>query len=306
VPQELLSDTLQIDRKVLEEMNNLSYVLDCVQHSLVIINKNSEIVHANKLFLNLLDAENLESVIGYNLENLIKCADSFESSLICDPTVPCLSKSIEDIISSCSNLMQEVKVEYRICVNSKIMDTLLVARPLNIKRHTYMVISLIDISDTKWKKALERIFFHDLLNSAGALKECLNLMDIENIGENGELLSISKKISDNLVDEITSHRQLLLAERNEYEPKITKFDCNEIIMDVSHKAKYSFLAEDKNLLTKYSESVLIHSDKTLVSRAIFNLVKNALEATKKNGTVELYCVTKDNNIEFIVKNGENF
>ena len=210
---------------------------------------------------------------------------------------------LENIISSCKSSKCEVKRECRIFIkDNKSLDFVLTAIPLNIKRHNFIILSLTDISETKWKEALERIFFHDILNSAGALKECLNLLDGKSIDENEELLSISKKISNNLIDEIISHKQFLMAERDEYIPNITTFDCNDILLDVSDKAKYSFLAGDKNLQIVKGEHMLISSDKTLLSRAIFNLVKNALEATPQNGTVELYCIAKENSIEFAVRN----
>ena len=49
-PEMLLSVKIKNERKVLDEMKELTYLIDDVQNIFVIINENEEIVHANKLF----------------------------------------------------------------------------------------------------------------------------------------------------------------------------------------------------------------------------------------------------------------
>jgi nitrogen-specific signal transduction histidine kinase len=297
----LFSDKIKADRNFLEEKKELIYLSNYVQHSLIILNNDDEILYANKTFLDLLEIESDESLIGTELEEVVNCIDLVKY----DPDFNKVEyyKNLDIILSACKISKSEVKKECTIYLKeNKSSEFLVIALPLIISHHNFIILSLIDISETKWKQTIERIFFHDILNSAGALRECLNLLDVEDIEGNEELLVVSKKISNNLIDEITSHKQFLMAERDEYVPDITEFDGYNILLDVYDKAKYSFLAEDKNLDIIKSEHINISSDRTLLSRAIFNLVKNALEATNKNGTVELFCIAKGNNIEFIVRN----
>lgn len=301
--EKLLHNRLKSDQNILGGVQELINLIDFVQHSLIILNEDMKIVHANKSFLNLLEVESLNSFIGFELDKVIKYVRPTKRDLASQSAENYQGHSFERIFAECKNSKCEVKEECRIYIkDKKSLDFLLIALPLKIKQHNFILLSLIDISEVKWKATLERIFFHDILNSAGALKECLNLLDGRDIEGNEELLSISKKISDNLIDEIISHKQFLMAERDEYVPNITTFDCNDIMLDVSNKAKYSFLAEDKNLHIVKSEHMIISSDRTLLSRVIFNLVKNALEATRKDGTVELYCIANGNSVEFMVRN----
>jgi len=248
-----------------------------------------------------LEVESDDSLIGIELRKVVNCIDPNKHDSGFNKIEN--YKSFDRILSECKISKNEVKKECTIYLKeNKTSDFLVIALPMIISHRNFIILSLIDISETKWKQTIERIFFHDILNSAGALRECLNLFDGKDIEGDEELLVVSKKISNNLIDEIVSHKQFLMAERDEYIPDITEFDCYNILLDVYDKAKYSFLAEDKNLDIIKSEHINISSDRTLLSRAIFNLVKNALEATNKNGTVELYCIAKGDNIEFIVRN----
>jgi signal transduction histidine kinase len=301
--EELIPDNLNTDITVLDKMKESIHFIDFVQHSLIILNKDGIIVHANKAFLDLAGTADTCVLIGHEFGDIIKSADSNKFNPTNNPDSTCQDQNFERIFSTCLNSKHEVKEECSIIINeNKIMDFLFIALPLNIKTRDFILLSMIDISEINWKATLERIFFHDILNSAGALKECLNLLNGKDIEGNNELLLISKKITDNLIDEIISHKQYLMAERNEYEPNITTFDCNEIMLDVYDKIRYSLLTGDKILQIIKSEHMEISSDKTLLSRVIFNLVKNALEATKTNGTVELYCLAKENKVEFMVRN----
>jgi signal transduction histidine kinase len=299
----ILSDEFQTDISLLEEIKESVHFINFVQHPLIILNEKGIILHANKAFLELLKAGNVKTLIGNEFAKVIRNYDSNIIDSTLNPADTFHGKEFGRIFSACLRLKQEIKEECKIVIrDNKILDFLLIALPLNIKTRNFIFLSLTDISENKWKASLDRIFFHDILNSAGALKECLNLISGGDIKDNEDLLLISKKITDNLIDEIISHKQFLMAERNEYVPDISTFDCNDIMLDICDKVRHSLLAEDKNLQINKSEHINISSDKILLSRVIFNLVKNALEATKKNGIVELYCCAKGNNVEFVIRN----
>jgi nitrogen-specific signal transduction histidine kinase len=304
VQKKISIDKIELERKALEENKGLLYLIDNVQHLSLIINEDEDIIHVNKSFIQFFDFNINDSMVKCKFSDVIKCVSLDEVRTNYKFNEISTNSIHNSIIAAFKNSKDEVKEICRVFIKGdKYFDSLITALPLNLKKHNLIMLSMADISDIKWKETLEKFFFHDILNSAGALRECLNLLDGTNIEEDIELLSISKKISKNLIDEIISHRQFLMAERNEYVPDITTFDCSEILNDVSDKAKYSFLADDKNLkVSKKSEKLIISTDKTLLSRVIFNLVKNALEASRRNETVELYCIADDNKIEFIIKN----
>lgn len=48
--------------------------------------------------------------------------------------------------------------------------------PLSVGQEIYYVVSLTDNSDVVRKRILERTFFHDIINTAGALKGIVGLL----------------------------------------------------------------------------------------------------------------------------------
>ncbi len=49
------------------------------------------------------------------------------------------------------------------------MDVRVVSTPIELGGERFTIMALTDISDEKRRQALERVFFHDLLNTAGAV-----------------------------------------------------------------------------------------------------------------------------------------
>ena len=74
------------------------------------------------------------------------------------------------------------------------------------------------------------------------------------------------------------------------------------MFDVVDKVKFSFLAENKSLEITGASKMKISTDRTILGRVVFNLIKNALEATKNGDSVEMSCILNDGNIEYRVKN----
>ena len=299
-----LSDKLKTERNALEENQELLNFIDGSNHLLLVLNEHDSIISANKAFAQLLGLKSIDSIIGTKLYKLINHYSLSNNKPEPADDTNSQDSIIKKLLTASKITKSEVKDNCRISINGNIfLDSILTARPLFIKKHNFTMLHIVDVSEKKWKETLEKLFIHDILNSAGALKECLNLLDLTDEKESAELLTISRTITANMIDEIISHNQFLLTEMNEYRPEITTFDCNEVLKDISGKAKYSLLTGDKSLqIFKKSDKIFISSDKTILSRVIFNLVKNALEATRKNGTVELYCTPKDDNIEFIIRN----
>ena len=79
------------------------------------------------------------------------------------------------------------------------------------------VYSILDIADEKRKEVLERIFLHDVMNTAGGLLGFSKLL----MGASEELLELYSKmiydLTDKMVDEINAQRQLIQAETNRLE-----------------------------------------------------------------------------------------
>jgi sensor histidine kinase regulating citrate/malate metabolism len=105
--------------------------------------------------------------------------------------------------------------------------------------------------------------------------------------------------SSQLIDEINCQRQLLAAENNELQVKMSKQDSLEFMDSVYRTFRNHEIAADKNIeIDKSSEDFEFISDATLIFRIVGNILKNSLEASKARQTVTLGCRKNENDFSF--------
>ena len=184
------------------------------------------------------------------------------------------------------------------------LDLRIWASPLIINNGEFTIVTIQDIQHEKWRAFLEKIFFHDILNTINALQLTLQLFTEykDKIKKKG-LIKRANRISKDLVEEILSQRLLVEAENNLYEIKLNSFNSIDILEDIVNLYAEHKLTEEKTLkIAPSSISIEIYSDKTLFSRILGNMTKNALEATPKDGTVTIGCEIIGEYIKYCVHN----
>lgn len=177
------------------------------------------------------------------------------------------------------------------------------ATPFTWRGEKYTIFSIADISGIKRKRMLERIFFHDILNTAGNLKGITELLQrVDDPDKQHELMGLMKRVSNELVEEINEQRQLSAAESGELNLSFSIINTIELLralvdqFETHNKHKYNLILE------KDSHDFSFSSDKTLLSRIIKNMIKNALEASNEGDTVSVKAKRLGQTIRFSVHN----
>jgi signal transduction histidine kinase len=167
------------------------------------------------------------------------------------------------------------------------------------------VCALRDISSEKRKHVLERVFYHDVLNTAGGIQGMVQFL-VENEGETGNDLEGTfetlASLSERLVHEIREHRQLLLAETGELRvyPGVVS---SEVILQEVHALLHNHeVARGRNLEIRVSQDIGFETDPDLLRRVLVNMAKNALEATPPGGTAKMVCEDLGEVVAFRVHN----
>ena len=80
---------------------------------------------------------------------------------------------------------------------------------------------------------LERLFFHDILNTAGGLSGLLEILPDLAQEEAAETSQEARFLAEQLIEEIQSQRDLLAAERGELPITPTVIDATEILHQIS-------------------------------------------------------------------------
>ena len=94
--------------------------------------------------------------------------------------------------------------------------------------------TLTDVSDTKRRRSMERIFFHDITNIAGSLKGYFDMLahDID-VDQLTEMLPALQDSLNQLMGEIQSQRSLTLAENGELQVEMTEQHSREVLESVA-------------------------------------------------------------------------
>ena len=179
------------------------------------------------------------------------------------------------------------------------------ATPIVIRGEPFTLFALQDISSEKRRDVLERIFFHDVLNTAGGIHGLASLLaEQENISSQAadEYKKWLVELSGNLVEEIHHQRKLLMAERGEYQPQIAPVTVRELLEDVLKLYRHHDKTPGRELVLAEVPDCTLQTDSPVLRRIVGNMVINALEATPMGGMVTIYATTSDSEVHINVHN----
>jgi signal transduction histidine kinase len=188
--------------------------------------------------------------------------------------------------------MAKTKEECRIkrIVNGKeaSLELEVTSTPFVIEGDYYTIFSVIDITDKKRRGLIEKIFFHDILNTAGSLGNIFELLNEVPQNEKEELLEIASSLSKQILDEITSQRLLLQAENASLVVNNLKINSIEFLEVVVKDLRFHEVAVGKGIdLDKMSDNLVFISDPVILRKILNNMVKNALEASESGERILL-------------------
>ncbi len=280
-------------------------ILDFVPSLIVILNKYRQIIFFNKSFYDFLKIENSKEILGKRPGETLECVNSFNNTGGCGTTKFCQTCGIMSAILMALN-NNNTATECRIkTASNDAVDLLIRANPIQIDGDNFIFYSLIEISNEKRRQQLERLFFHDVLNTAGGIKGVLDVINQSSEEEMRELMPLADQLTITLIEEIKSHRSLIQAESESLAVNIEKFYCADIVTDVIEVYRNHGVAENKNISVSFSENgIELFSDKFLVRRVLGNLLKNALEASKAFDTVRISYRNMNGGVEFGVNNSQ--
>ncbi len=304
----------------------LRELMDGMPNLCIVVNRQRQIVYVNKPFLDYLGLEDYRDLVGMRQGELlgcvhagdvlgkrpgeaIGCVHAGETPGGCGTTSFCQTcGAVNAILTSQQDTTLDVRECRLLCKASGRTQALTLrvwCSPFRVGEECFTMFSAVDISHEKRRRVLERIFFHDVLNTAGGLSgltEVLCGMDLlhEDIREIAGLLSMS---SEQLVDEIQAQRVLAAAEGDELEVEMEDVAVFPLIEQLAHQYRGHQVAQTKQIqVDENSDQVAVRTDMRLLRRVVINLLKNALEATPASGTVRLGCRACEGGVSCWIQN----
>jgi hypothetical protein len=283
-------------------------LLHLVPDMVMVLDGNRQIVHANRAVLSSVGAGSLDEVIGRRPGELWNCKHASETPGGCGTTAACEYCGAVNGILSCQAGQPAVE-ECRILTvegdQEEALDLRVWASPVEFGGEPCTFIAAVDIADEKRRIFLERVFLHDILNTATALRGFSRLLGADAVEEEdrGEFLGRIGTLSDRIVDEIEGHRQLMAAESGSLEVQRRRVHARQVVDDVCAAYNRPDLLNRRVLrVAADCADVAIDSDAVLLGRIVGNMTKNAIEASSPGDTVTIGCRAEGEELQFWVHN----
>ncbi len=303
-PERLAQDKILQQVNALNDSDIFADLLDATPDYLIVLNENRQIVFTNKAFRDLVDNIEPAKIYGLRLGEVLDCQHAFENKSGCGTSEFCRTcGAVNAILSSLRNKEDVQECQIIQSNRNEPLDLRVWAKPISFREKIYSIFTFADISHEKKRTALERIFFHDVLNSASGLKSSLNLL-METTDENKkEIQDLAMIIMDSLIEIIKAQRDLELAETGELDINLGICSPDKLISTTVNLYKHQEICHDKDInIIPNTQGVNFLSDSVLLQRILGNMLKNALEASEKGATVKIGYKLIESSIQFFVHN----
>jgi signal transduction histidine kinase len=300
--------TIDAQRAKIQALALCCELLDAVPTMAMVINRQRQILYANGALLDFLGAASVIDLAGLRPGEAVGCVNSRTTAGGCGTTEACracgafiaMLRSIDGERASgeCCIVRQDAG-------RYEALDLWVWAIPMTMAGERVTVVSFVDTASEKRREALERVFFHDVLNIAGALSGGIELL--EEKADNGEELTETLRdlefCADQLLGEIKGQRLLAAAESGHLQPAVETVRSRELMASLARSYVRHTAARGKTIaIDPGAETVAFSTDPVILGRVMGNLITNALEASTAGQTVTVSCRSVDSQVEFSVHN----
>ena len=269
----------------------------------MVLNSHRQVVYANQKVLHQLGRDFEALIQGKRPGELVDCVHASEMAGGCGTAEACTTCGAALAILSAQNGKSDER-ECRITqlASGDALDYRVMAAPIRIDGEAFTLFVLTDISGEKRRRVLERLFFHDVLNTAGGLRGFAEVaLDMFPDDESG-LIATIHRIADAIIDEIQAHKDLMAAENHDLVVCPEGVDVAAVVNEVAEAYRNHLVAEDKRIDVVSGKPVTLQTDRILLRRVLGNMLKNALEASKNGQVVRLGWEAHAREVEFWVQN----
>lgn len=305
-PERALAAELQNDIEQIQDLTLVAELTQLIPDAFVILNIQRQIIYANSTLVDLLDISSPKEILGMRPGEALNCINARKLEGGCGTSNGCkYCGAVKAILSSQDGPGQVKQEECRLTAGKEnhSFDFQIRAKTLSLLDRQFTLMMIQDISTEKRKTILERLFFHDILNTAGGIQGLVELMQDATEEEMSEYLSLAESSTETLVEEINAQKDILAAENGSLEPDPYQLNSLEILSSVLAVYKNHPMAEGKSIkISPTSVSTDFLGDPRLLTRVIGNMVKNGLEAEPRGQTITMGVEKGDKTIEFWVKN----
>ena len=272
----------------------------------MMLNSRRQLVMGNRRLLEFLNIVNEEVIYGRRPGELLGCIHAGVMEDGCGTSEFCSTcGAIRAILSALSGVEdeQECRITRSRGTLSESLDLRIHTVPTDLDGERFTAVFAHDISHEKRRNILERIFFHDVLNTAGAIRGFAEMLK-DGYGEMmEEFLDAVVSGSNRLIMEIQAQKDLVAAENSDLSCTPVPLETLSFLKNLpALYADRSSAIERLAVIDEDSENIPFICDPVLLGRIIGNMLKNAMEASSAGETVTLACKAVGEEVVFSVHN----
>jgi len=231
-----------------------------------------------------------DELLGLRLGEMMDCIRWREEPWGCGTTAFCRTCGVVRAVLNSQQReepdVQECRIMRDVSEVPSALDLRVWATPLSIGGEPFTVFAVQDITNEKRRAVLERLFFHDILNTAGGLQGILDIWPELEGPETGVARQMARDLVTELMEEIQSARDLAAAERGDLQVTFETVDAAALLSRLCSTHQHHAAALGKTIAPPVvSGPATIRSNRALLRRVLGNLVQNALEASSKGEVV---------------------
>lgn len=284
----------------------LDSVLSAVPSFIMMVDADRRIVYANRAMLDFLDAPS-EEVLGRSPGEALECLNALEGAG-CGFAPACeycgANRALQEAWRGLRTV-QECHIMRTSELDPPALSLRIWATPINLQGTSLVLIAAVDISDEERRQELERIFFHDILNTATIIDGTVKLLlTMEPDEDAAHVKSLLNQVAERLIDEIVRQRDFTALEARQLRPEAARIEVHAFLEGLVD----SYLSHDAAGVQDIRVDlamppVALTIDKALLGRVLGNLLKNAVEASDAGQPITLGCRQDgEGRVEFWVHN----
>jgi|SRR5450432_1180992 len=279
-------------------------ILDSCPYVTIVLNARRQIVFFNRALAALAGPFEESALFGRKFGDAMQC-DHAEGGG-CGTTEGCQTcgafLAVEEGLKGLA-ASKECRLIRKVGCTTESLEIQVSVSPIVAGGERFVACYVRDISGEKRKEALERIFIHDILNSATGVELLAGALKCMVEGDASSFAGQIRACATQMVEEINSQKQLLAAEKDELAVSIVPLTTGSVIREVVEGTRGSALAQGRALqVAADSHDVTIESDPSILRRVLRNMLLNALEASHPGETIEVGCRDRGDEVEFWVNN----
>ena len=282
----------------------LTASLNAIPGMVMILNTNRQIVAANQAMLRILQVAD-HDLLQKRPGEVVGCVRPKEGPDGCGTSRHCATcGAVTAILESRTQNIQVVR-ECRIVTEdgsgSGALDLRVAATPIEVEEEKFVVVAVEDISQPNRMAVLQRVFFHDVLNTAGCISGYADYLAAEH-GAVHEVSELLIHLSEQLIEEINAQRDLVSAEAGDLAVQADMLMTKQVLDDLQKQYLKSPVLGERKIELGQVWSGVIWTDRRLLMRILGNMLKNGLEATSPGQTVRMDCLNRGDEVAFAVQN----